>query len=57
MALDTIDTMSKKIFECNISKERNMIIAERFLSRLVKEFGKLPFSTDEYPEYHRGVSL
>ncbi|HEY6535038.1 MAG TPA: hypothetical protein VIY08_04440 [Candidatus Nitrosocosmicus sp.] len=49
--------MSKKIFECNISKERNMIIAERFLSRLVKEFGKLSFSTDEYPEYHRGVSL
>ena len=46
MALDTINITSKKIFECSISKERIIFIAGTFLSRIVKEFSKLPFSTD-----------
>jgi putative transposase len=32
-------------FRTNLSKERNMFVAERFLSGLVKDYGKLPVST------------
>jgi transposase-like protein len=38
-----IDSTNKQILALSISKERNMIVAERcFLSSIVKEFGKYP---------------
>jgi putative transposase len=37
---------SKRILGFSISKERNMLIAERFVSILVKTFGPHPISTD-----------
>ncbi|CAN5881740.1 hypothetical protein BH23THE1_BH23THE1_07060 [soil metagenome] len=35
-----------RTFLANKSKERNMLIAERFLSGVVKIHGKCPLSTD-----------
>lgn len=37
---------SKEILALSISKERNMLIAERFLSGVVRGYGKHPVSTD-----------
>lgn len=41
-----IEPKNKQILALNISKERNMLIAERFISGLVKIHGKHPVSTD-----------
>ena len=41
-----IEPWHKLILGFNISKERNMLIAERFLSHIVKEYGQHPVSTD-----------
>jgi putative transposase len=41
-----IEPESKEVLRLNISKERNMFVAERFLSHVVKEYGEHPVSTD-----------
>jgi putative transposase len=41
-----IEPKDKEILSITISKERNMFVAERFLSRIVKEYGQHPVSTD-----------
>jgi len=41
-----IEPEHKQILTLNISKERNMFVAERYLSALVKVYGKHPVSTD-----------
>ena len=41
-----IDPESKDVLRLNISKERNMFVAERFLSNVIKEYGEHPVSTD-----------
>ena len=41
-----IEPKAKEILSITISKERNMLIDERFLSNLLKEYGKHPVSTD-----------
>jgi putative transposase len=41
-----IEPWHKLILGFNISKERNILIAERFLSHIVKEYGQHPVSTD-----------
>jgi putative transposase len=41
-----IDPENKQILAVSVSKERNMFVAERFLSNLVKEYGNHPVSTD-----------
>ena len=55
-----IEPKNKQIIALNISKERNMLIAERFISGLVKEYGKHPVSTDGgtwYPQACRFLKL
>jgi putative transposase len=37
---------NKNIVETSISKERNMFVAERFLSSIVNECGKQPIFTE-----------
>ncbi|MEJ7640876.1 MAG: DDE-type integrase/transposase/recombinase [Candidatus Nitrosocosmicus sp.] len=37
-----VESKNSEILALSISKERNMFVAERFLSRVVKEFGKHP---------------
>jgi putative transposase len=37
---------TKQILALSISKERNMFVAERFISGLVQNHGKHPVSTD-----------
>ncbi|MGD9535394.1 MAG: hypothetical protein AB7V56_16685 [Candidatus Nitrosocosmicus sp.] len=39
-------TENKQIHAISISKERNMLIAERFISDLVTKYRNLPVSTD-----------
>ena len=39
-----IDLESKEILGIGISKERNMLLSERFISSLVKIHGQHPFS-------------
>ena len=41
-----IESKDKEILSVSISKERNMFVAERFLSNLLKEYGKHSVSTD-----------
>jgi putative transposase len=41
-----IEPENKQILALTVSRERNMLIAERFLSSLVKVYGKHPTSTD-----------
>ena len=41
-----IDAKSKEILALSISKERNMFVAERFMSDLIKGYGRHPVSTD-----------
>lgn len=41
-----IEIESKEIVGCSISKARNMLIADRFISKLVKAYGPHPVSTD-----------
>ena len=41
-----IEPKDKEILSITISKERNMFVAERFLSKVIEEYGKHPVSTD-----------
>ena len=41
-----IEPENRQILAVTISKERNMLIAERFLSNVVRHYGKHPVSTD-----------
>jgi putative transposase len=41
-----IEPESKEILGISVSKERNMLIAERFISSLTKGYGKHSISTD-----------
>ena len=41
-----IEPENKEILGISLSKERNMFVAERFLSKTVKEYDKHPVSTD-----------
>ena len=55
-----IEPENKQILALTISKERNMFVAERFLSSLVKVHGKHPVSTDGgtwYPQACRFLGL
>ncbi len=55
-----IEPKNKQILALSISKERNMLIAERFISGLVKAHGKHPVSTDGgtwYPQACRFLKL
>ena len=45
--VDIIESKTKNILGISISKERNMfVVAERFLSDVIKEYGEHPVSTD-----------
>jgi putative transposase len=55
-----IEPIDKEILAINISKERNMFVTERFLSNVIKEYGKHPVSTDGgtwYPQACRFLKL
>ncbi len=55
-----IELKSREILALNISKERNMLIAERFISSLVQIHGKHPVSTDGgtwYPQACRFLNV
>jgi putative transposase len=55
-----IEPNDKEILVICISKERNMFVAERFLSSVVKEYGEHPVSTDGgtwYPQACRFLKL
>ena len=55
-----IEPRNGQILALNISKERNMLIAERFISGLVRIHGKHPVSTDRgtwYPQACRFLNL
>ena len=55
-----IDTENKQILALKISKERNMFVAERFMSDLIKIYGKHPVSTDGgtwYPQACKFLKL
>jgi len=41
-----IELESKRIVGITISKERNMFVAERLLSKIVVEYGKYPVLSD-----------
>ena len=41
-----IEPANREILSVSISRERNMFVAERFLSRLLEEHGECPVSTD-----------
>lgn len=41
-----IEPENRQILAVTISKERNMLIAERFLSNVIRDYGKHPVSTD-----------
>ncbi len=55
-----IESETSQILALSISKERNMLIAERFLSDIVKIHGKHPVSTDGgtwYPQACKFLNL
>jgi putative transposase len=55
-----IEPENKEIVGLRISKERNMFVAERFLSDIVDKHGKYPISTDGgtwYPQACRFLKL
>ncbi|MDR4491510.1 MAG: DDE-type integrase/transposase/recombinase [Candidatus Nitrosocosmicus sp.] len=41
-----IEPETRQILAVTVSRERNMLITERFLSGLIKDYGKHPVSTD-----------
>ena len=56
----SIEPKTKQILALSISKERNMFVAERFISGLVQNHGKHPVSTDRgtwYPMACRFLKL
>ena len=55
-----IEPKNKQILALSISKERNMFVAERFISKLVMIYGSHPVSTDGgtwYPQACRFLNL
>jgi putative transposase len=55
-----IEPRNRQILALNISKERNTLMAERFISGFVKIHGKHPVSTDRgtwYPQACRFLNL
>jgi putative transposase len=57
---DAIDAKTKEILTLSISKERNMFVAERFISDVIKNHGNHPVSTDGgtwYPQACRFIKL
>src|SRR6478609_10734023 len=55
-----IEPKDKEILSITISKERNMFVAERFLSHIVKEYGQHSISTDGgtwYPQACKFLKL
>jgi len=55
-----IEPETKQILSLALSKERNMFVAERYLSSLVKVHGKHPVSTDRgtwYPQACRFLKV
>ena len=55
-----IEYETKNIVAINISKERNMFVAERFLYDITKDYGKHPVSTDGgtwYPQACKFLNL
>src|SRR3954453_23440718 len=56
----SIESETKNIVVINISKERNMFVAERFLDGVTKEYGRHPVSTDGgtwYPQACKFLKL
>jgi putative transposase len=41
-----IETINKEILKLSMPKEWNMLVAKRFLSQIIEEYGKHPVSTD-----------
>ena len=55
-----IEPKNKEILGISISKERNMFVAERFLSKIVEKYGDHPVSTDGgtwYLSIHKRASF
>jgi putative transposase len=55
-----IEPMDKEIFAIDISKELNMVVAERFLSNVIKEYGEHSVLTDggtRYPQAYKFLKL
>jgi putative transposase len=55
-----IESKNRQILQIDISFERNMLIAERFLSSLIKKYGKHHISTDGgswYPQAGKFLKL
>jgi putative transposase len=55
-----IELIDSEILSFDVSKERNMFVVERFLSNVIKEYGKYPVSTDGgtwYPQACRFLKL
>ena len=55
-----IEPENRQILALSISKERNMFVAERFISVVIKNHGKHPVSTDGgtwYPQACRFLKL
>jgi putative transposase len=56
-----IEPIDKEIHSFDISKERNMfVVAERFISNIIKEYGEDPVSTDGgtwYPQACKFLNL
>ncbi len=55
-----IEPKNREILALSISKERNMFVAEKFITGLVKVYGKHPISTDGgtwYPQACRFLKL
>jgi putative transposase len=41
-----IEPENRQILALSVSKDRNMLVAERFLSNIIRDYGKHPVSTD-----------
>jgi putative transposase len=55
-----IEDDNREILQISISKKRNMFVAERFISNLVKRYGEHPVSTNGgtwYPQACRFLRL
>ena len=60
MVMVAIESETKNILGISISKERNMIVAERVLFNVVKKYGHYPVSTDGgtwYPQACKFLKL
>jgi transposase-like protein len=44
--LQSIEPKHRQILQIDLSSERTMLVAERFIACLINKFGKCPVSTD-----------